>query len=93
MGELVREIVGLDMNAANAAFSKYLDNVNLDDKQIYFVKQIINYIVKNGMMKDFSVMQESPFTDKGTLSDVFTDMTIWLDIKNIIKSINANAAA
>ena len=45
------------------------------------------------MMKDFSVMQESPFTDKGTLSDVFTDMTIWLDIKNIIKSINANAAA
>ena len=93
LGELVREIVGLDMNAANAAFSKYLDNVNLDDKQIYFVKQIINYIVKNGMMTDFSVMQESPFTDKGTLSEVFTDMTIWLDIKNIIKSINSNAAA
>ncbi len=74
-------------------FSKYLDNVNLDDKQIYFVKQIINYIVKNGMMTDFSVMQESPFTDKGTLSEVFTDLTIWLDIKNIIKSINSNAAA
>ena len=93
LGELVREIVGLDMKAANDAFSKYLDDVNLDDKQSYFVKQIINYIVKNGIMKDFSVMQESPFTDKGSLSDVFTDMTIWIDIKNIIKSINANAAA
>ncbi len=28
LGEFVREIVGLDMNAAKAAFSKYLNDVN-----------------------------------------------------------------
>lgn len=93
LGELVREIVGLDMNSAKQAFSKFLNEVNLDDRQIYFVNQIINYIVQNGMMKNFSVMQESPFTDKGDVGDIFTDTVVWLDIMKIIKSINANAAA
>lgn len=94
LGELVREIVGLDMNAAKEAFSKFLNEVNLDDRQIYFVNQIINYIVKNGMMKDFSVMQEAPFTDRGDITELFSDdVVVWLDIKNIIKAINANALA
>lgn len=44
LGELVREIVGLDINSAKEAFSKYLNDVNLDDRQIYFVNQIINYM-------------------------------------------------
>ena len=91
LGELVREIVGLDMNSAKQAFSKYLNDVNLDDRQIYFVNQIINYIVQNGMMKNFAVMQESPFTDKGDVGDIFTDTIIWMDIMKIIKTINANA--
>ena len=93
LGELVREIVGLDMNSAKKAFSKYLNDVNLDDRQIYFVNQIINYIVQNGMMKNFAVMQEAPFTDKGDVGDIFTDTVVWLDIMKIIKAINANAAA
>ena len=93
LGELVREIVGLDMNTAKEAFSKYLNDVNLDDRQIYFVNQIINYIVQNGMMKDMSVMQEAPFTDNGTIVDIFTDAVVWTGIMKIIKSINANAIA
>ncbi len=93
LGELVREIVGLDINSAKEAFAKYLNDVNLDDRQIYFVNQIINYIVQNGMMKNFAVMQEAPFINKGTLDDVFTDTTVWMDIMKIIKSINANALA
>ena len=93
LGELVREIVGLDMNAAKQAFSKYLNDVHLDDRQIYFVNQIINYIVQNGMMKNFAVMQEAPFTDKGDVADIFTDTVVWIDIMKIIKAINANAAA
>ena len=45
LGEFVREIVGLDMAAAKAAFSQYLDGANLDSRQIYFVNQIVEYIV------------------------------------------------
>ena len=60
---VVREITGLDMNATKEAFSEYLTNTNLDSRQIYFVNQIVEYIVHNGMMKDLSVLQEPPFTD------------------------------
>ncbi|MDY6063132.1 MAG: type I restriction-modification enzyme R subunit C-terminal domain-containing protein [Erysipelotrichaceae bacterium] len=56
LGELVREIVGLDMNATKAAFSEYLESNDLDSRQIYFVNQIVEYIVYNGMMKDLSVL-------------------------------------
>ena len=92
LGEFVREIVGLDMNAAKEAFSEYLTGTNLDSRQIYFVNQIIEYIVHNGVLKDFSVLQESPFTDQGSVVEIFTDMTVWAGIRKVIESINANAA-
>lgn len=93
LGELVREIVGLDMNAAKEAFSEYLTSTSLDSRQIYFVNQIVEYIVHNGMMKDFSVLQESPFTDRGSVAEIFTDLNMWMGIRKIIETINANAAA
>ena len=93
LGEFVREIVGLDMNAAKAAFSEYLNDANLDSRQIYFVNQIVEYIVHNGMMKDLSVLQEPPFTDQGSIVEVFTDLTVWMGIRKIIEHINANAVA
>jgi type I restriction enzyme R subunit len=94
LGEFVREIVGLDMAAAKAAFAEYLNNVNLDANQIYFLNQIIEYIVRNGMMKDLSVLQETPFTDYGSIVEVFKDnISVWLGIKAIIDQINANAVA
>ncbi len=93
LGEFVREIVGLDMTAAKAAFAEYLNDVNLDADQIYFVNQIIEYIVRNGVMKDMSVLQEPPFTDRGSIVEVFADISIWLGIRNVIEQINANAAA
>lgn len=93
LGEFVREIVGLDMNAAKEAFSEYLTSTSLDSRQIYFVNQIVEYIVHNGMMKDLSVLQESPFTDQGSVVEIFTDLTVWMGIRKVIESINANAAA
>ena len=93
LGEFVREIVGLDMTAAKAAFAEYLNDVNLDADQIYFINQIIEYIVRNGVMKDMSVLQEPPFTDRGSIVEVFTDISIWLGIRSVIEKINANAAA
>ena len=93
LGEFVREIVGLDMAAAKSAFAEYLNNVSLDADQIYFVNQIIEYIVRNGVMKDMSVLQEPPFTDRGSIVEVFTDISIWLGIRSVIEKINANAVA
>ncbi|MCU6763173.1 Type-1 restriction enzyme R protein [uncultured Roseburia sp.] len=92
LGEFVREIVGLDMNTAKEAFSVFLNDINLDSRQIYFVNQIVEYIVHNGMMKDLSVLQESPFTDKGSIVEIFTDFNVWMGIRTVIDQINANAA-
>ena len=92
LGEFVREIVGLDMNAAKEAFSKYLDEREMNSNQIYFVNQIVEFIVRNGMMKDMSVLQESPFIDKGNVVELFGDnINLWSGIQGVINSINKNA--
>lgn len=93
LGEFVREIVGMDMNAAKGAFADYLNDANLDSRQIYFLNQIVEYIVHNGIMKDLSVLQEAPFTDQGSIVEVFTDMNVWLGIRKAIERVNANAIA
>ena len=93
LGEFVREIVGLDMTAAKEAFAKYLNDTNLDSRQIYFVNQIVEYIVHNGLMKDLSVLQESPFTDQGSIVEIFTDLSVWMGIRRTIDRVNANALA
>ena len=92
LGEFVREIVGLDMNAAKEAFAEYLSDSSLDSRQIYFVNQIVEYIVHNGMMKDFTVLQEPPFTDQGSIVEIFKDVSVWNGIRKVIEQINANAA-
>ena len=73
--------------------SEYLTGTNLDSRQIYFVNQIVEYIVHNGLLKDLSVLQESPFTDQGSIVDIFTDLNVWLGIRKTIEQVNANAIA
>ena len=91
LGEFVRSVIGLDMTAAKAAFADYLDSTQLDSRQIYFVNQIVEYIVHNGMMKDLSVLQDSPFTDQGSIVEVFKDLSVWTGIRKAIEKVNANA--
>jgi type I restriction enzyme R subunit len=93
LGELVRSIIGLDMQSAKEAFAVFLDNSNLDSRQIYFINKVIEYIVQNGMLKDFSVLQGSPFIDQGSVGDIFADLVLWAGIKKTIEAINTNAVA
>lgn len=47
LGEFVREIVGLDMNAAKEAFSAYLSDTNMDSKFILSIRLLnILYITE-----------------------------------------------
>lgn len=94
LGEFVREIVGLDMGAAKEAFAEFLYESRLDSRQIYFVNQIVEYIVHNGLMKDRSIMRDTPFTDKGNIVELFgEDMRIWGKIVKAIDAVNENAIA
>ena len=77
----------------DVAISEFLNDAELDSRQMYFVRQIVNYIVKNGMMKDLAILQESPFSDVGRLSEIFNDEWKFRRLRAVIEGINANAAA
>ena len=66
---------------------------NPASQQIFFVNQIVEYIVHNGLMKDLSVLREPPFTDQGSISEIFTDLTLWHAIRKTIELVNTNALA
>ena len=57
------------------------------------IGKCVPYIVHNGLMNDLSVLQDAPFTDNGSIVEVFTDLTLWIGIKRVIDRINANALA
>lgn len=44
-------------------------------------------------MKDLSVLQETPFTDRGSIVEIFTDLSVWLGIRKVFDQVNANALA
>ncbi len=80
--------------AAKAAFSQYLDETNFSSEQIYFVNQIVEYIVQNGLLEDLKILQETPFTDRGSIVELFGDnRQALMNIRAIIAQINANAIA
>ena len=70
----IRQIVGLDRNAAKTAFTKYLEAGNFSANQIRFVENIIDYLTQNGVMNP-GLLYESPFTDAHSsgLDGVFND--------------------
>ena len=73
VSKLVRKIVGLDRQAANEAFSEFLNNETLNTKQLHFIKLIIDYVVVNGLVEDNTVLTEDPFRSVGTITELFGD--------------------
>ena len=48
----------MDKTSLNRAFAKYIHQENLNENQIYFVKQLIDYLAVNGMLKDAGLATE-----------------------------------
>lgn len=92
LGVFVREINGLDENAAKETFSRFLNEVTLSKEQTYFVNQIVEYVVQNGIIEDMRVLTNAPFTEKGSIPELFgSDMNTWNKIKSAIDEIDQNA--
>lgn len=75
VGMLVRELLGMDQQAVNEAFSEFITGSSLNSRQIDFVKMIISYIVKNGNIVDVkSTFSQQPFTEfAGGIGNLFRD--------------------
>ncbi|WP_339099216.1 DEAD/DEAH box helicase family protein [Clostridioides difficile] len=86
VSQLVRRLVGLDREAANEAFSEFLNDKSFNTKQIHFVKLIVDYVVKNGFIEDNKVLMEDPFRTVGSIIDLFENH---IEERNkLIKTIN-----
>jgi type I restriction enzyme R subunit len=91
LGTFIRELVGLDMNAAKEAFSSFLDEEAYNAEQIQFVDQVIDYLVSNGIL-DMSQLFEPPFTDNhGESAYGFFDEGTVVELFGVIRTVNANA--
>ncbi|MFC5469285.1 DEAD/DEAH box helicase family protein [Cohnella suwonensis] len=60
-GLLVRKIAKLDIEAANAAFSAFINDQSLSQAQIVFVKKVIDYVAQNGYIDNVSELMRPPF--------------------------------
>ncbi len=88
LGVLVREIVGLDQEAANEAFSQFLNDNDLVYEQMVYVKTIVDYVVRNGVL-DLKALQEEPFRSVGSILSFPTEKG--MKLVNAIKDVNKNA--
>lgn len=91
LGVFIRHIIGLDIKAAQDAFSDFLQAGNLRADQMTFIQNIITYLTKNGTIEP-SMLFESPFTDMNDqgLIGIFEDSEAHKVI-SIIEKINENA--
>lgn len=91
LGQFVRSIIGLDVAAANEAFSEFIGTGNLSADQITFINTIISFLSKNGTIEP-DMLFESPFNemhDQG-ITGLFDNAGAHKVI-SIIREINGNA--
>ena len=60
-GLLIRKIAKLDHEAAMQAFSAFINDQSLNQRQIEFVHKIVNHIEKNGYMESIAELMKPPF--------------------------------
>ncbi|MDI9819827.1 MULTISPECIES: type I restriction-modification enzyme R subunit C-terminal domain-containing protein [unclassified Legionella] len=91
LGVLVRSVVGLSRKAAKEAFAEFLSNAPLSPDQIAFLDEIVEFIVRNGIM-DPNVLFETPFTNihSSGITGIFDDDKS-RRILNVVRHINKNA--
>ena len=93
LGKFIRNIMGLDTNAAKLAFGEVLINKTLNSQQIRFIDTIINFFAVNGNI-DPALLFEPPFTDINSngIAGLFDDET-QVKIIQLIEKVNENAVA
>ena len=92
LGKFIRNIIGLEREALNEAFSDFLQVGNLRADQMTFISTIISYLSKNGVI-DKRMLFEQPFTnlDDNGIVGIFKDESKVTSIVRIIDKINENA--
>ena len=75
-GLLIRKIAKLDHEAAMEAFSAFINDESLNQKQISFIHKIINHIEQNGYMENVMDLQKPPFDKPIPFTKMFDKKTM-----------------
>lgn len=89
-GLLVRKIAKLDHESAMSAFSVFINDSSLNQKQIEFILKIINHIENNGYIEDVKILMKPPFDKPYSFIKMFDPKTRTA-ILQTIESIKNNA--
>ena len=89
-GLLIRKIARLDHDAAMQAFSTFINDQSLNQKQIAFVNKIINHIELNGYMENVAELTKPPF-DKPTSFVKLFDAKTRTALMETINQVRENA--
>ena len=89
-GLLIRKITKLDHEAAMEAFSAFINDASLNQKQISFLHKIINHVEKNGYMEDIKELQKPPFDKPVSFIKLF-DAKRRVEIIKAIQGVTENA--
>ena len=74
-GLLIRRIAKLDHEAAMQAFSAFINDQSLNQKQIAFVHKIIRHIEQNGYMENATALTKPPFDKPVSFVKLFDTKT------------------
>lgn len=89
-GLLVRKIAKLDHDSAMAAFSAFINDSSLNQKQIEFILKIIQHIENNGYIEDVRILMQPPFDKPYSFVKMF-EPKVRNDLLLTIESIKNNA--
>lgn len=74
-GLLIRGIAKLDHEAAMQAFSSFINDQSLNQRQIAFVNKIINHMERNGYMENVAELTKPPFDKPVSFVKLFDGKT------------------
>lgn len=89
-GLLIRKIAKMEHEAAMEAFSEFINDASLNQRQITFINKIINHIEQNGYMDNVRELQKPPFDKPVPFVKMF-DVKIRTSLMQTINEIKENA--
>ena len=82
----------MDHEAAMQAFSAFINNQSLNQRQIAFVHKVINHVEQNGYMDNVADLQKPPFDKPISFIKLFDAKTRTALMKTI-KDVKDNAVS
>ena len=87
---MIRKIAKMDRDAAYASFSTFIAEERPNAEQIYFIEQVVDYVVENGYINNVLDLMKAQFDRPYKFSTIFTREE-QIKFVNVINSIKSNA--